>query len=171
MRILKYGPDKQMIVSPAVLSSPHRPTMRRRVLFIALLAFLTSVTVPIQSQAPIPEALLKAKRAYIVNEAGDLKRFDSLADELRKWGRFELVDSPEKADIIIQFLSVVRGATGSVVGTTVIAARVNGAALEIRNRTDDSLLWKDTSALVGSPGRLVKNLRERIAAAEKPKAR
>jgi hypothetical protein len=31
----------------------------------------------VSAQAPIPATLVSAKRVYLVNEAGDLKRFDS----------------------------------------------------------------------------------------------
>src|SRR5262245_52501391 len=66
------------------------------------------------AQAPVPVALRDAKAAFLVNEIGDLGRFDSLANELRKWGRFTLVDSRESADVVVVLGNGVTAVVGNV---------------------------------------------------------
>jgi len=136
--------------------------------FTAALLVVTS-TSSVAFQAPIPRALLTAKRAYLLNEAGDLKRFDSLADELRKWGRFELVDQKDNADVLIVFGKIVKGQAGSARNSGYVAP-VERVTLEIRDRTDESLLWREETGPLFSPEqRLTKHLRERLASAEQLK--
>jgi hypothetical protein len=126
--------------------------------FLALCAASSSL----HAQAPVPERLLDARTAFLVNEAGDLKRFDSFADELRKWGRFELVDRRDKADVVMTLRTIVRGQFGTVVNGSGSLGPIVAMTLEIRDRTDDSLLWNDTSPVVRSSGRFAKHLRERL---------
>jgi hypothetical protein len=121
----------------------------------------------LSAQAPVPEALLRAKRAYMVNEAGDMKRFDSLADELRKWGRFELVDSDQKADIILVFGRGVKGHIATFQNGIGSMGPIVRISLEIRDRSSDLSLWYDESPPIRGTSRLVNHLRERVDAAEK----
>lgn len=52
-------------------------------------------------KAPLPEELLKAKKAYLINEAGVQDTFNQLYQEFVKWKRFEIVKSQEEADILV----------------------------------------------------------------------
>ncbi len=64
------------------------------------------------SQAPVPSPLLKAKRAFISYEIGDVTAFPSdysggperaygeFYSQMKAWGRYELVSDPKDADII-----------------------------------------------------------------------
>src|SRR5438034_2204640 len=88
-------------------------TRGNQIATFTLLSIAMSISL-VAFQAPIPRTLLAAKRAYLVNEAGDLKRFDTLATELRKWGRFELVDQKDSADVLIFFGKKIKGQAGSV---------------------------------------------------------
>jgi hypothetical protein len=139
--------------------------MTKAFVVIGMLAAVCGVA----AQAPVPQALLTAKRAYLVNPAGDLKRFDTLADEFRKWGRFELVDDEEKADIIIEFGKTVKGHVGSFSGHTGNVTPIVLASLDIRTRGIGTPLWSDATGVIGSPGRLVSHLREHIEKSESKK--
>jgi hypothetical protein len=55
----------------------------------------------IAAQAPIPRTLVEPKTAFLVNEGAGQGTYDDLANALRKWGRFTLVDDPDNADITI----------------------------------------------------------------------
>ena len=120
------------------------------------------------AQAPVPEPLLKARRAYMVNEAGRLKSFDSLANELRKWGRFELVNKRDDADVIIALGKHNAGPFGSFYGKNGVVMPVIQLTFELRDKRDDSVLWSETR---GTPGSFVKHLRDRIEAEEKKRPR
>src|SRR5437868_2073766 len=50
---------------------------------------------------PLPQQLMQAKRIYIDNRSGFAAIGDKAFDELKKWGRFEIVDSAEKADVVL----------------------------------------------------------------------
>jgi len=64
------------------------------------------------SNAPVPSPLLKAKRAFISYEIGDVTAFPSdysggperaygeFYSQMKAWGRYELVSDPKDADII-----------------------------------------------------------------------
>lgn len=53
--------------------------------------------------APLPAAIIAAKTVYIQNESN----FPDIADKaytvLKRWGRYQVVDSKEKADLILVF--------------------------------------------------------------------
>jgi hypothetical protein len=65
--------------------------------------------------APIPSLILTAKKVFIANAGGDESLFDTpqysggphrLYDEfyaaMKSWGRYEIVDSPEDADLVFE---------------------------------------------------------------------
>jgi len=64
------------------------------------------------SQAPVPSPLLKAKRAFVSYEIGDVTAFPSdysggperaygeFYAQMKAWGRYQLVSDPKDADII-----------------------------------------------------------------------
>ncbi len=50
---------------------------------------------------PLPPGVMTAKTIYIDNRSGVADLGDKAYDELRKWGRFQIVDSAEKADLVL----------------------------------------------------------------------
>jgi hypothetical protein len=81
--------------------------MRKNILLSAGISslFLVSWLAALSAEAKsggLPQALLNAHSVYIENETGfaDLKYAAIL--ELEKWGRFEVADSREKADLIFR---------------------------------------------------------------------
>lgn len=80
-------------------------TMRVRPLAFAI---ATTVLVVRSSYAkrekmPLPSQVMTAKTIYIDNSSGLADLGDKAYDELRKWGRFQIVDSVEKADVVFCF--------------------------------------------------------------------
>jgi hypothetical protein len=67
-----------------------------------------------KTHAPLPEKILNAKTVFIENHGGAYIADDAY-DELKKWGRYEIVTDRSKADLILQF-AVDQGSTTS--GTT-----------------------------------------------------
>ena len=61
--------------------------------------------------APLPSAVVQAKKAFLLNgqtssqyltKNGNALAFDTLYADMRTWGKFDLVDSPANADIVIE---------------------------------------------------------------------
>jgi hypothetical protein len=133
----------------------------QRIAFLLLLCF----PFPTFAQAPIPDALMKAKTAFVVNESAKAKDYDSLYNELNKWGRFELVQDKQKADIII-VLSAKIGEESAMVapgGGVFIGQSETKHYIRITKASDNSLLWSDAADHPhGNPKKLVSNLKKRI---------
>jgi hypothetical protein len=80
---------------------------------LALLAVLLAIPVlaaPV-THAPLPNQLTKAKKIFIVKGVGSTAHtvnggydlaFDSFYSEMKSWGRFELTETAEDADLIMQ---------------------------------------------------------------------
>lgn len=79
--------------------------------FVMLMVLLCAAIAPAQEQKPVvpisPSArLAAAKMAYMKNGGGSDIPFNVIENGIEGWPRFVLVDSPEKADIIIEVDSV-----------------------------------------------------------------
>jgi len=129
--------------------------------------FLLCCLIPAFAQAPIPEPLIKAKTAFIYNDGTWYKTFDKFYDEFKKWGRFDLVQDIEKADIVIVLST--KAATDFAMAP--IAGGSVGLSssryyMYIRRAKDNMPLWSDMTGgtiLLSNAGKdLVKNLRERM---------
>ena len=53
-------------------------------------------------QAPLPSAIVNAKTAFLVNGGGSSIAFDAFYAEMKQWGKYQIVGSPEEADLIIE---------------------------------------------------------------------
>lgn len=62
---------------------------------------LLSASTPAGAQAPVPAALRSSKTALLENQVAGLKALDELAKHLRSWNYFEIVDSEDRADVVI----------------------------------------------------------------------
>jgi hypothetical protein len=95
--------------------------LKAALLFTCLAAFLGCGPVCAAQQskqvppAPIPSLILTAKKVFIANGGGDESLFDTpqysggpdrLYNEFyaatKSWGRYEIVDTPEKADLVFE---------------------------------------------------------------------
>jgi hypothetical protein len=74
--------------------------------------------------APLPVALMNARSVYIANESPDAIVGDRAYSELRKWGRFKIVQSRKDADVVFVF-SMETHEAGYV---TTASAQTNGTA-------------------------------------------
>jgi hypothetical protein len=52
--------------------------------------------------APLPSVIANAKTAFLANGGGSDLAYDTFYSEMKKWGRYEIVGSPEAADLIIE---------------------------------------------------------------------
>lgn len=116
---------------------------------------LTILVSGLAAQAPMPKALVDAKTAFLVNDGAGQGTYDDLANELRKWGRFELVNDPAASDITITLGGL---------------KAFKGWPMTITRTSDKASLWTDkqkkglTKNVAQS---LVKELRERLEGKKK----
>jgi hypothetical protein len=68
------------------------------VLGFALCAFTLSAKE--KQHLPLPATVLAAKAVFIDNQTGMAKLGDRAYEELRKWGRFQIVSDRKRADLI-----------------------------------------------------------------------
>jgi hypothetical protein len=52
--------------------------------------------------APLPSAVVNAKKIFMSNGGGSDLAYDAFYSEIKKWGRFEIVGSPDEADLIVE---------------------------------------------------------------------
>ena len=52
--------------------------------------------------APLPAVVVNAKRIFLTNGGGSNLAYDTLYSEMKQWGKYEIVGSPEEADLIIE---------------------------------------------------------------------
>ena len=49
----------------------------------------------------VPQDLLTAKTVYLRDRSGDRKLFDQIRQQVKQWGRWELVSSAKDADLVL----------------------------------------------------------------------
>jgi len=70
---------------------------------LASLVLFLAVPALAQKYAPLPKQITEAKTVYLVNQTIEPKVADKAYKELRSWGRLEVVDDMEKADLVFRF--------------------------------------------------------------------
>ena len=73
----------------------------RLVLSVATAMVLVVSSYAKHEKMPLPQKVMTAKTMYIDNRSGVADLGDRAYEELRKWGRFQIVDSAEKADVVL----------------------------------------------------------------------
>src|SRR6266567_460499 len=74
-------------------------------------------------QAPLPDQVLRAKSVFLLSKTEAIF-YDQAYKRLKEWGRFQLVNDPEKADVIL-VLTTER----SYLGSTVHQGEYSGATI------------------------------------------
>jgi hypothetical protein len=131
-----------------------------------------------QEYAPVPEKLATSTTVYLMNDSGDLKAYDRFYKELKKWNRFTVVPSRDRADLVMVLtsssqyaLSVTSGSAVSSGGVTSglgtsVAVPSTFLHLKVFDSSTSDLLWSDsTEKWVTSghaPSKLVSNLKKRM---------
>lgn len=122
---------------------------------LAIFLVLVSVVTAQQSKpvpaAPVPAQILAAKKVFIANGGGDEmtgddQRFSGGPDRaynefyaaMKSWGRFEMVNSPSDADLLLEIRQYVSAVTPSGRGTSSFIPQFQ---LNIRDAKTNTLLW------------------------------
>ena len=78
-----------------------------RLLFVSLILFATLLLSTASAQADdkrphLPMSVSNARTIYVDNQTTSAELQNTAYTELTKWGRFQIVDTPQKADIILR---------------------------------------------------------------------
>jgi hypothetical protein len=133
--------------------------------------------------APLPANVLAARKIYVDNRTGDAAMQNHAYLELTKWGRFQIVDSPQKADVVLRLFGrdaafVPAGEKTYVYKPTVSIARLQGVdesvpegftRLTLIDPKSGVALWTEQRKTRGPEAKqhLVDGLREAIELTEK----
>ena|ERR1700730_9670608 len=52
--------------------------------------------------APLPAVVVNAKRIFLTNGGGSNLAYESFYSEMKQWGKYEIVGSPDEADLIVE---------------------------------------------------------------------
>jgi hypothetical protein len=52
--------------------------------------------------APLPEVVVAAHKVFLSNGGGSDLAYDALYSDMKKWGKYLIVGSPEEADLIVE---------------------------------------------------------------------
>jgi hypothetical protein len=127
----------------------------------------------------LPDAVIHAHSVFLINETGFNELGYSTVFELNKWGRFDLADSPEKADLILRLDSgnhVRAVPEGQFPSTSGLAASDDGeiprghTRISLVDPKTNTVLWSDTHKTEGGKiknGGLLDGLRDAFDSYEK----
>ena len=52
--------------------------------------------------APLPAVIINAKKAFVTNGGGSDLAYDAFYARMKDWGKYQIVGSPEEADLIVE---------------------------------------------------------------------
>jgi hypothetical protein len=119
----------------------------------------------------LPETVTRARSVFLENETGFIELEYTAILELSKWGRFEIADSREKADLVMQLDSathvrVVLEGQFPGMGANAFADRdipKGHTRIALLDPKTNSMLWSDTHKTEGGKaktGHLLDGLRD-----------
>jgi hypothetical protein len=72
------------------------------VFFLALMFLSVELSQANEKRGAVPSKVLSAKTIYVDNQTSDAELQHDAYMALGKWGRYEIVDSPQKADVVLR---------------------------------------------------------------------
>jgi len=79
--------------------------MRRLVVMLCLFALVPILPARTRKDvpaAPLPAAIVKAQRIFLSNGGGSDLAYDAFYAAMKKWGKYQIVGSPDEADLIVE---------------------------------------------------------------------
>lgn len=52
--------------------------------------------------APLPAVIVNARKVFLTNGGGSDLAYDAFYSEMKRWGKYQIVGSPDEADLIIE---------------------------------------------------------------------
>ncbi len=103
------------------------------VLIIVMMSLGLGLAHANEKRGALPLKVLSAKTIYVDNQTNDAEQQHDAYMALSKWGRYEIVDSPQKADVVLRLSgsSVVKFVPGGNPSTTYNPKPVSASSAEI----------------------------------------
>src|SRR5208282_1518898 len=137
--------------------------------------------------APLPTVVVNARKIFLTNGGGSNLAYDAFYSDMKQWGRYEIVGSPDEADLIVELAyrvdhggTRVWSSTNSYDGTTQVhSAQILDpqVTLTIYDAKTKNSLWSEVDhrrlarreknrekETINSADRLVEDLKVRVSA-------
>jgi len=147
----------------------------KRTCTIALLVLTSIFTIDAQDKdkhietAPLPTAILTAQKIFVTNAGAADEVYDVFYSEMKSWGRYQLVGSPEEADLTLEFSFGSQGEAPKVytnpANLRTYSYTVNKLRLVFYEPKTRTAIWSGTETPEGA--RLEKNARKNTVKAVK----
>jgi hypothetical protein len=85
--------------------------------------------------APLPSVVANAKKVFLSNGGGNNLAYDAFYAAMKDWGRYEIVGSPEEADLIVELAYRVQSAGTYVWGSTQASTQTYGGTAHTTGTT------------------------------------
>ena len=167
----------------------HGAAMQKVGVFLCVLISIAAVAARHRKDiptAPLPSVVVNARKVFLTNGGGSNLAYDSFYSEMKQWEKYEIVGSPEEADLIIELAyRVEHGGTrvwssnNSYDGTTQIHSRQildPQLTITIFDAKTKNSLWSEVDhrrlarreknrekEIINSAERLVQDLKERAS--------
>ena len=79
--------------------------MRRLVVLMCLLSLVPTLSAKTRKDvapAPLPTAIINAHKVFLSNKGGSDLAFDAFYQAMKNWGKFQIVGSPDDAELIVE---------------------------------------------------------------------
>ena len=81
---------------------PHVPALASALLVFGTVLLLPPLATANEKRASLPTSVLRAQTVYVDNQTTSAELQNTAYTELSKWGRFQVVDAAQKADIVLR---------------------------------------------------------------------
>jgi len=81
---------------------PHVSALASAPLLLATFLLSSAVAHANEKRPSLPTSVLSSRTLYVDNQTTSAELQNTVYTELAKWGRFQLVDAPQKADIVLR---------------------------------------------------------------------
>ena len=81
---------------------PRVSDLASALLVLATLLLSPAVSWANEKRPSLPTSVLSARTIYVDNQTSSAELQNTAYTELSKWGRFQIVDAPQKADIVLR---------------------------------------------------------------------
>jgi hypothetical protein len=166
------------VTIPAVVTFPRqsKENLMRKIriglcVFISVNAFGAKHRNGIPA-APLPTVVVNAKKIFLTNDGGSHLAYDAFYSDMKQWGKYEIVGSPDEADLIVEL--AYRVDHGGTHGAQILDPQVT---LTIYDPKTKNSLWSEVDhrrlarreknrekETINSADHLVEDLKVRVSA-------